>query len=232
VIERSPWAEALALTAAAPEHQSLRICQLCIPIVGISGAGISLMTAVGNRSVVCVTDAVAGVIEDLQFTLGEGPCIEATQTQRPVLVPDLNSPVAGVALRWPGFIAGAREAGVRAVFAFPLIVGVTNVGALDLHRCVDGKLTAEQMAAALQAADSAALGLLNLGDGAQTVLEADWDADATGQMQVHQATGMVMVQMGVTVEEAFVTLQARAFGDGRRLADIATDVVERRLRFS
>jgi AmiR/NasT family two-component response regulator len=52
------------------------------------------------------------------------------------------------------------------------------------------------------------------------------------QTQVHQATGMVLAQTGVTIEQAFLMLRARAFAEGIPLAELAADVVARRVRFS
>jgi hypothetical protein len=204
----------------------------CLPELGVTGAGISVAAGSGPRSLVCATDPIAARIEDLQVTLGEGPCIDAAQSQQPVHVADLQGPGRGMVDRWPAFTAGAMEAGARAVFAIPLIVGDTTLGALDLYRTTSGDLNDRQLDAALRAATVAARGVvqhtLRQPDGDRP---ADWYPDATGQMQVHQATGMVMVQMGVTIESAFVMLRARAYADGRTLADLATDVIERRLRF-
>jgi hypothetical protein len=175
-------------------------------MLNVTGAGISMMTEAGNRGVVCATDDVAAQIEDLQFTLGERPCIEAVRSGVPVLVPNLDMPDDVAVDRWPAFMKGAGVAGVRAVFAFPLRIGAINVGALDLYRDRPGELTAAHLRG------------------------GSWRP--TPQLLLHQATGMVQVQLGVRTEEAFLMLRARAFALGRPIADVATDVVGRKLRFT
>lgn len=234
--EPDRWATLLAEAAAERAAQPGRICQLCVRMLGVTGAGISMVTAAGNRAVVCATDAGSARIEDLQFTLGEGACVDAVQGGTPVIVSDLDEPGDIVVGRWPAFLEGAGAAGVRAVFAFPLRVGAITLGALDLYRDRAGDLTAGQLAAALMAADAAALALLYLSTDRRNSFadDAGWRAAhqmQVHQMQVHQATGMVKLQAGVTIEEAFLMLRARAFADGRPVADVAKDVVERRLRF-
>jgi GAF domain-containing protein len=209
-----------------------RICLLCVRMLSISGAGISLVTTAGNRGVVCATDDVSARIEDLQFTLGEGPCVDAAQSGAPVLVPDLDTPGDIAIDRWPAFIEGAGAAGVRAVFAFPLRIGAINVGVLDVYRSAPGPLHYGQLRAGLLAADAAALALLQIDSARDDLFSDDADARSTYQPQVHQATGIVQVQLGVPTEEAFLMLRARAFALGRPLVDVATDVVARRLRFS
>jgi hypothetical protein len=191
-----------------------------------------MVTAAGNRGVVCATDEVSARIEDLQLTLGEGACVDAVQAGTPVLVGDLDEPGDIVTERWPAFMEGAAQAGVRAVFAFPLRIGAITVGVLDLYRDRPGDLTAGQLTMALMAADAAAIALLYLGSRSNGGFADDMDGHVTYQMQVHQATGMVKVQLGVTIEEAFLMLRAHAFAAGRPVAEVARDVVERRLRFS
>jgi GAF domain/ANTAR domain len=229
--EPDGWAALLAEAVAERAAQPGRICRLCVQMLGVTGAGISMVTAAGNRGVVCATDEVSARIEDLQFTLGEGACVDAVQGGTPVIVSDLDQPGDIVVGRWPAFLEGAGTAGVRAVFAFPLRVGAITVGVLDLYRDRSGDLTSGQLAAALMAADATALALLYLSTGHQDSFCDDADGRAAYQMQVHQATGMVKVQAGVTIEEAFLMLRARAFAAGRPVADVAKDVVERRLRF-
>ena len=226
---RPPWA--LAEGPAEGAERSRYICQLCAQLLGVNGAGISMVTATGNRGVVCATDEVSARIEDLQFTLGEGVCVEAVTSGAPVMVADLHGSGAAAAERWPAFMEGVAAAGVRAIFALPLRVGVVSVGALDLYRDVPGALTTGQLSAALTAADAAAVALLQLDTGSASSFADSTAGRAAYQLQVHQASGMVMVQAGVTVEEAFLLLRAHAFAVARPVADVARDVVERRLRF-
>src|SRR5664280_3659601 len=134
------WTRLSAAAAGERGAQPRRICQLCVQTLGVTGAGICLVTDTGNRGVVCASDDVSGQIEDLQFTLGEGPCIEAVRTGAPVLVADLDEPPDIVVERWPTFLEGAGAAGVRAVFAFPLRIGAITLGALDLYRDRPGDL--------------------------------------------------------------------------------------------
>lgn len=226
------WERLLSGAAQERADQPLRICQLCVDTLSVTGAGIAMVTTTGNRGVVCATDDISAQVEDLQLTLGEGPCVDAVQRGAPVVVPDLDL-LEGLATdRWPAFLEGAASAGVKAVFAFPLRVGAINVGVMDLYRDRPGELSSSEMRGALLAADAAALALLHLDlDGDHAFADLP-DARSTYQLQVHQATGMVMGQLDVTVEHAFLLLRARAFAEGRALAELATDVVARRVRFS
>lgn len=219
--------------ADGPADGPLRICRQCVRTLAVDGAGIAMVTATGNRGVVCSTNEAAARIEDLQFTLGEGPCVDAVNEGGPVLLPDLEDVDVVGSGRWPAFLAGARTAGVRAVFAFPLRVGAIRLGVLDLHRTEPGELTAEQLRAGLVAADAAAMALLHqAGDGRPDPFADDLAGGSTYHLQVHQATGMVQVQLGVPTEQALLILRARAFASGTPLHELAAAVVDRRLRFS
>jgi hypothetical protein len=232
VNERDDWARRLADALAEPASQPKGICDLCVSVLGVSGAGVAMVTKAGNRGIVCATDDVSARIEELQFSLGEGPCVEAVTTGVPVLIADLAAPNGAAVDRWPIFMEGAQRAGVRAVFAIPLRIGAIIVGALDLYNDRAGELDSAQLAAALMASDAAALALLRLDTDGVTGFADDFVSRGSYQMQVHQATGMVQVQLGVTTEEAFLMLRARAFTLGLPLAEVAKDVVNRRLRFS
>jgi hypothetical protein len=231
VDDREQWRASLAATAET-ESQPERICRLCAQQLDISGAGLSMITSGGARGIVCATDEISARIEDLQFTLGEGPCFDSARSGSPILIPDLGQPEDLAVDRWPTFMAGAMAAGARALFVFPLRVGAISVGALDLYRDRAGNLSAQELPSALMAADTAALALLRLEVGRPAIFSDNPDTSGEYQFQVHQATGMVQVQLGVSTEEALVRMRARAFALGRPLVDIATDVVERRVRFT
>ena len=181
------------------------------------------------RGSVCTTNEVSDLIEELQYTLGEGPCVDAYQQDRPVLEPDLAAPSTP---RWLAFTPPAVEAGARAIFGFPLQVGAVRLGALNLYRDRPGPLTDEQHADALVMADVAAQAVLVMQAQAPPgKLAAELEAGADFRFVVHQASGMVAVQLGVSVGEALLRLRAYAFGDDRLLTEVAEEVVARTLRF-
>ena len=195
----------------------------------MSGAGIMLMSGDVPRGSVCTTDEPSSRIEQLQFELGEGPCVDAYNQDRPVLEPDLAEPITP---RWLAFTAPAVEAGVRAIFGFPLEVGAVRLGALNLYRDRPGPLTDDQHADALVMADVAAQALLAMQANAPPGrLAAELEAGSDFQYVVHQASGMVAAQLDVSVGQALIRLRAHAFGNDRPLTRVAEEVVARRLRF-
>lgn len=209
-----------------------RVCELSVQLSGVTGAGLSIISDSGVRGIVAATDDVAARIEDLQLTLGEGPCVDAVTGGGPVLVPDLDAPDGVTVARWPAFLEAAARAEVRAVFAFPLRIGAIKLGALDLYRLSAGDLTDEQLTGALWAADAAALAVLEIEVGLDGSSQPDEGSASAYQLQIHQATGMVKSQLRVGIDQAFLVLRAHAFSTGRPLIDVADDVVQRRLRFS
>src|SRR6266513_3109924 len=109
----------------ADAWSSARLCEACTGIVGVDGAGVMLMSGDIPRGSLCTTNAVSQLIEELQYTLGEGPCVDAYQQNRVVAEPDLADPRTR---RWFAFSPPALEAGVRALFGFPLRVGTVRLG--------------------------------------------------------------------------------------------------------
>ncbi len=214
------------------EHATLpdRLCATCQTTLPVTGAGVALMTAAGPSGVVlAATDSRARELEELQFALGEGPCVGASGSGHPVLEADLT--VTGPA-RWPRFGAAVRAAGARAVFAFPLRVGATRVGVLDLYRDTPGPLTDTELTEALAFADAATVVILHLQDtDDRGAGEPTLTGPIDGRAVVHQATGMITIQLGIGVAEALQRLRGHAYATGRTVSDIAADVVSRRLHF-
>lgn len=206
-----------------------RLVQACAAVLPVTGVGLVWMSGAGPGAMLAATDGAARAMEELQFVLGEGPCIESSTLSRPVLAPDLVSTGPG---RWPEYTAGALANGIRAVFAFPLQVGRIPVGVLDLYRDVTGPLRDGDLAEALSYADAATSLLLDLHstmDPAQ--LHEAFSRPLAVRDEVHQATGMIAVQAGVTLIEALVLLRAHSFAVGRPIIDLAREVVGRALRF-
>lgn len=211
------------------ELETSRLCKVGAEVTGMSGAGIMLMSGDLPQGSLCTTDRVSALIEDLQYALGEGPCLDAYHQDRPVLEPNLGDPARP---RWLAFTGPVFEAGARAVFGFPLQVGAVRLGALNLYRDRPGPLTDHQHADALVMADITAQAVLALqADAPPGKLAAALNASADFHYVVHQAAGMVAAQLDVSVAHALIRLRAYAFGNDRPLTDVAHDVVARELRF-
>ena len=196
----------LAVESTAGETS--RLCAVAAEVTAVSGAGIMLLSGEAPQGSLCSTDAVSKLIEDLQYTVGEGPCVDAHRDGTITSEPDLADPVVA---RWPGFTPSALHAGARAVFGFPVRVGAVRLGALNLYRARPGPLGDDHHAAALVIAGVAARAILALqADADPGVVAAELDDSADFHLAVHQAAGMVSVQLDVPVVEALVRLRAHA----------------------
>jgi len=204
------------------------LCRAAVPRLGVDGASVAAVSGPAVREPLSASGELGARLEELLFTTGEGPGAEDFGFGSPMLVPDLE-PVAG---RWPGFVPAALEAGAGALFAFPLQAGAIRVGVLSLYRARPGPLTPQQLADALVFADIALQLLLDAASGI-SALDGyrPLDGLSDSRAEVYQATGMISVQMGVSLEEALVRLRAYAFAADAPLDDIAADVVGRLLRF-
>jgi len=211
------------------EKGSARLCDVCAEVAAMNGAGIMLMSEDVALGSVCTTNEVSALIEELQFSLGEGPCVDAYGEGRPVLEPDLAAPETP---RWLAFSPPALAANVRAVFGFPLQVGAVRLGALNLYRDRPGPLGDDQHADALVMADVAARVVLAMQANAPLdAVAEELEAGANFHLVEHQASGMVAAQLGVSVGEALVRLRAYGFSHDLDLIEVAEAVVDRRLRF-
>jgi GAF domain/ANTAR domain len=205
-----------------------RLCRAAVRSLSVNGVGISVMTATGVHAVAAASDPPTEALEGLQITLGEGPCIDAFTTRRPVLAPDL---AAEAAHRWPAYSAAALENGASAVFAFPLQVGAARLGVLGVYRHSPGPLSGPSLVQALTFAEVTVETLLvGQGRAPQGRTEATLDQALSPQYTVYQAQGMAMVDLGVSLSDAMARLQAYAYAHDRLLHDVARDVVSGRLR--
>ncbi len=196
---------------------------------GVDSVTVTVVLAATPRETIYTSDQVATQMEELTMTLGEGPGVDAV-AGGPALVTDLDDPHC--LARWPAFAPAAVQAGVRAMFALPLQVGAISLGVICLYRAEPGDLDREQLADCLVLADTTCALLLDGVDRDRSALDGQQPTAVSLQHpEVHQATGMVTVQMGVSAAVALVRLRAYAFAHDRRLRDVAADVVARRLRF-
>jgi hypothetical protein len=205
-----------------------RLCDTCVEVLDVTGAGIMLMSDGEHRGTLGVSNGVMTVVEDLQFTLGEGPCIDAHTSEHPILEPDLVDPATN---RWPAFSGPAVRAGVRAVFGFPLRFGAVNLGALDVYLDHPADLRTDQLADAAVMAGVISNTVLALqADAPPGELPELLDATVLHRAIVHQASGMLSAQLDIDVADALVRIRAHAYTSSRPVNDVAHDIVDRRLR--
>jgi GAF domain-containing protein len=210
-----------------------RLCEVCVALFEIDAAAISLVFDGASSGTLGSSSAPARVYDELQFTLGEGPCLDSVSRRIPIVVVDLADPEEA---RWPAYGPAMLAHRVRAVYAIPVVVAGEFVGALDFFRVQPGPISDEALTGAVAAAELAAIPLLDL-------LEADLQAAVTdptsnawlelntlSRAEVSQATGMLVAQLDIEPAEALVRLRAHAYATGRSATEIARDILDRRLR--
>ena len=208
------------------------VCAAVVPGVQVTGAWLSAARDAQAGHLMHVTDEVSERLAELQLTLGEGPSLDTSASGGPALASDLAGPEC--ASRWPAFTPAACQAGAAAVFAFPLAVGAIRAGVLGLYRDQPGPLSDFQLGDALVFADTATILLLDAQDrpgGAAGPGAGGQPAGlAAHRAEIDQATGMLTEQLGVSIAGAFARLRAYAYASDRGLAEVARDIVARRLR--
>jgi ANTAR domain len=233
------WGLIAAHAAAAGRRVAVAdVCAVAVSSARAGGGWVAAASGRGPDFVICVTDLVGEQLAEMQLTLGEGPCHDVLATAAPVLAADLGDEPSN--RRWPAFTPEARQLGAAAVYAFPLVIGAIQAGVMGLYRSSLGPLSGPQLRDCLLLADTATVLLLDgLGDGAGPAADGDGHgARPAGQppelaahrAEIDQATGMLTVQLGVGITAAFARLRAYAYTHNRRLADVAADIVSRRLR--
>ncbi len=200
----------------------------CARALGAEGVVLSLLVGPGpTAEPVWCHPELGARFDELQFTLGEGPGPDAIRTGSPVVEPDLRRVRPE---RWPALLPAAYELGVHGVCCFPLGIGAIRVGVLTVLCDGGRRLSEQQYADAIALTAALTTAFLN---GNRNPRGFGMSLDPTSGLRravVHQATGMISVQLGVSLEEALLRLRAHAYASERPLGEIAADVVARRLR--
>lgn len=226
-----------ALVSAVGVHRGVdaanRLCEACVELLQVDAAAISLVFDGANTGTLGASGVQARRYDELQFTLGEGPCLESVAAQAPVLVIDLTDDEH--ATRWPAYAPTMLTWDIRGVFAMPVLVAGEYLGALDLFRHEPGSLGGADFEGALMAAELAEMPLLDLlaEDLQAAVADPDgyvWnELNAITRAEVSQATGMLIAQLEVGPTEALVRLRAHAYLTGRSATEVARDILDHRL---
>ncbi|MFD4628412.1 ANTAR domain-containing protein [Streptomyces sp. NPDC058284] len=199
----------------------------CADALGFDGVAVSVTVGSDFNELLWATAGTSTHLEDLQYTLGQGPGPEVAASGAAVAAPDLARERES---RWPALLPEALALGIGAIFCLPLRAGSACLGTMTLQRARPGPPAEPPPADAWLVTHALTAALVQ--DGGQ------WEAFAAGEdgshfyrAAVHQAAGMISVQADVSLAEALVRLRAHAFRHGRPVVEVADDVVARRVHF-
>jgi hypothetical protein len=205
------------------------LCAVAADFTNLSGAGIALMSSGQPMTSMCTSNAVARTLMDVEITVGEGPCVDACDSESVIDEDDLRSPIER---RWSAYSPLASAAGAIAVFGFPIRIGAIQMGALSLYRDSAGPLSLSQASDAYLMASVIGRAVLSMQAGAPSdTFAAELEREANFDFSVHQAAGMVAVQGAMSVGNALVALRAHAFATNSALSELAVRVVVREVRY-
>lgn len=214
---------------ASPGHRGWAeaVCAVCAAaLVSVEAAALTLRAKPRAQEMLAASDGWSARLEEAQYTVGEGPGIQAYLDGVPVLVEDLRSHLA----RWPMFTEAALGMQATAVFAFPLQVGAIKIGTLSMYRRHPGRMPHDDLADSALLADLATVALLKDTEVSQNGA-LDWARPIGSYQNINVATGMISARLGVSLDDAFARLRARAYVENRSVLHLAREVVECRIDF-
>lgn len=200
----------------------VRIAELAVQAIpGAQGAGLTLLEADRPQTVVATADFVRQV-DDVQYGLGEGPCVSAVATGATVTSGNL-----GGELQWPHFGPRVGRLGVHSALSLPLLLPDRVLGAMNVYARGRDAFDAHAVRLGEAFAGPAAVSVAN----AQTLAQAQRLVDQLEQAlvsraEIDQALGVVMSRSGVSAPEAFARLRAISQSRQVKLADVAHQMLE------
>jgi GAF domain-containing protein len=205
-----------------------RVCRDVVDLLEVSGASVMLEDEGGDLRFLAASNDTIRQIETLQIELGEGPCLAAYRTGQVVAVPDLNTD-----RQFRRFSPRAQDTGMRAVHSFPLVAATECIGALNLYTETPEPGGPDDHEIGLLLADICTTYILNsksLSDSYKLAGQLQRALDS--RVVIEQANGMLAQQLRLDVGEAFEILRRHARSNGRKLHEVAAEVVAGSLKLS
>ncbi|VXB78710.1 GAF and ANTAR domain-containing protein [Curtobacterium sp. 8I-2] len=213
-------------SADVADDQLSRPFALALPMGGVS---ISTFGELCPSETVSATDEVATRIDEIQLDLSDGPCWAALSTDAPVLETDLvERPNAA----WPAFNEAVRSEPVGAVFAFPVAFGPFPLGAIDVYVPQPAKIEEDTVRQAMTLASAVSRRVLRRA--LRSIADQDdalLDRSPSSRRVVHQATGVVLAQLDISPEDAYLLLQGHAFARRTTMRRVAEEILDGTVRF-
>jgi GAF domain-containing protein len=175
----------------------------------------------GRPATVACSDPLAQEIDELQYLLDDGPCLQAMRSGGQVSIDDTDGRA-----QWPRFEAAAQARGIRSCLALPLVADGKRVGALNLYARGVAAFGAAQVRHAEDLAENASSGLsLMLRLASYAELTEQLRSSLTSRAVIYQALGVIMAQERCAQAKAFEILRTASQNSNLKLRDIAAAVV-------
>lgn len=204
------------------EQTLVRVAEYAVQAVpGAAGAGLTLLEG-GRPQTVVASAPFVRAVDDIQYSLDEGPCVSAVEQAR-----TFRSGNLGGEPQWPHFGPRVGRLGVHSALSLPLLLPGRTVGALNVY--AHGRDVFSDRARQLGEAFSvpAAVTVSNAQMLAQAErLVAQLEQAITSRAQVDQAVGVLVSRSGITSDEAFARLRALSQARGMKLGEVARELVE------
>jgi transcriptional regulator with GAF, ATPase, and Fis domain len=204
----------------------VRLTTNCAGLLDVESAGLLLADPRGVLHLVASSSERAHHLEIFQLQRDEGPCLDCFHTREAVVVPDL----AAEEERWPQFSRAARSVGFQSVHALPMRLHDAVLGTLGLFGDDPGRLEDDDLALAQALVHVASVAIVNEKSAAdRATVNSQLQLALTSRVVVEQAKGVIAQVGSLAMDDAFAVLRRYARDEGRKLSDVAADVVAREL---
>jgi GAF domain-containing protein len=213
-------------------HQPLRdtlthIAEFAVQAIpAAEGAGLTMLEDDRAQTVVASAEFVQAV-DEVQYGLGEGPCLLAVETRRT----QTSGSLGGEEARWPRFGPRVGRMGVHSVLSLPLLLPDRVVGAMNVYARTKNAFGAEAVRIGELFARPAAVSVHNAQVLAQSQrLATELGQALTSRAVIDQALGIIMSRTGASADEAFDRLRAMSQAQHVKVAHVAQALVDEAVR--
>jgi hypothetical protein len=195
----------------------------CVNLLGVAAAGVMLKSPSEDLRLVAASSEAMEVVELFELQSDQGPCLDAFRTGEPIGQVSLRTESA----RWPRFSEVALGAGFSSVYALPLRLRESTIGALNLFTADEEPIADGDILVARGLADLATISVLQHGVASEAQRVNDQLSQAlASRVVIEQAKGVISERAGVDLSEAFTRLRNHARANSIRLADVAQAAID------
>lgn len=201
-----------------------RICEVAVEVFDADFASIALSIN-GNYSPFAASSDVAILLDETQYSLGQGPTFDSVNARLPIVIDKTNSRESSH--RWPVFIPVLTSHGMRSMYVFPLRIGNAYIGSLSVYKSDADEMSPEQLSDGLILASLAGTELVEKTAGVADRDDALTEPGLYDRSSLQIAAGMVAEALNCSIISALVQIRARAFSDDVPVSRLAQQIIAR-----